>query len=127
MARTMTAAVTIEVAKLSDVLGKMFYQEERITENPQTHVKTKKAIVLSKRLHDMYEVAVPDDMDLGTIKEDDVIEFDDVEVTFRANARNGFGGAATPWLTISAVAKSFHRVDGNTGKPIENKDNKVKS
>lgn len=124
MAKTMASAVVITVPKASSVFGKMLFQEAKETENPNTKEKIKKAVILSKKLKDVFEITVPYETDLSVIQDDTSVDFDNVEVTFRANARNGYGNTAVAWLTINGVAESIHTVDNNTGKPIDKKDNK---
>lgn len=125
MAKTMASAVTINLPKASSLFGIMLFLEVKEVENPNTKEKVKKAVVLSKELKDVYEITVPYETDLTAIQENALVDFDNVKVTFRANARNGFGNTAVAWLTTSSVAESIHTVDNNTGKPIDKKDNKA--
>lgn len=119
MARTMASAVVLNVPTASIVFGKMMFQEVKETENPTTKEKTKKVVILSKKLKDMFEIAVPFDTDLSALAEDTVVDFNDVEVTFRANARNGFGNTAVGWLSITGKAESILAVDKT--KPTNSK------
>lgn len=113
MAKAMAAALEVTFPKGSILFGKAMFQEVKETENPNTKEKTKKVVILSKELHDLFEITVPYETDLSAISEDAIIEFDNLKTTFRANARNGYGNSAIGWLTITGTAEAVYEV----GKP----------
>ncbi len=123
MAKAMATAVTIAVPKASLIFGKMAFLEVNEVENPNTHEKTQKVGFLSNKLRDVFEITIPSEVDLSALSEGSFIDFNNVEVTFRATARNAFGNAV-PWLGISGKAESVHDIDKIPNKATNPKESK---
>ncbi len=119
MAKALSTSIAFEVEKLSTLIGKVMYLGYRETENPQTHVKTKKVSVFSPKMKDTYDVALPAETDLEDLKENEMIDFGNAEFTARANGRSNFGNVSA-YLTTSITAESVITDKGQ--KPIDSKD-----
>lgn len=119
MAKALNGSITFAVEKLSTLIGKVMYLEHREVENPQTHVKTKRVSVFSPKMKDTYDVTLPVGTDLEDLKENDMIDFGNVEFTARANGRSSFGNVSA-YLTASITAEIVITDKGQ--KPIDSKD-----
>lgn len=119
MAKALSTSMAFEVEKLSTLIGKVMYLEYRETENPQTKVRTKKVSVYSPKMKDTYDVTLPVETDLEDLKENEMIDFGNVNFTARANGRSSFGNVSG-YLTTSITAESVITDRGQ--KPIDSKD-----
>lgn len=106
MSRSLQSSMEFKGQKLSDLFGKTTFLDYKNITHPVTKAESKKVTVFSSKFKDIFEVSVPNEIDLDTLKENDVIDFSNITLTIRANGRPGFnGGAPTGYLTTTIVAE----------------------